>query len=297
MKKYAIILLTGLSLFIAASVFSFLALATPPLSTAREPDNKRQKTPVMLAHRWNQKIDIKGWWMSEKLDGVRGYWTGKEMISRSGNPFRVPKWFTGNFPSTPLDGELWIGRRQFSELVGIIRRKTPDTKWEKVRYLIFDAPQVQGGFEKRLDFARRWFRQHPNSYAEVLKQEICENEMHLQKKLREIESLGGEGLMLRKPDSPYTVGRSYDLLKVKTYKDAEAKVIKHLPGSGKHAGRLGALLVELPNGIQFAIGTGFSDQERENPPSVGSIITFKYYGFHNSGIPRFASFLRVREDL
>ena len=119
--------------------------------------------------------------------------------------------------------------------------------------------------------------------------------MHLRRKLAEIESLGGEWLMLRKPDSAYTVGRSYDLLKVKTFKDEEATVIKHLPGSGKHAGRLGALLVELPNGIQFAIGTGFTDQERENPPPVGSMITFKYYGFHESGIPRFASFLRVRE--
>ncbi len=101
--------------------------------------------------------------------------------------------------------------------------------------------------------------------------------------------------MLRKPNSPYTVGRSYDLLKVKTFEDAEATVIKHLPGSGKHAGRLGALFVELPNGIQFALGTGFSDEVRNNPPPVGSIITFKYYGFHKSGIPRFASFLRVRE--
>ena len=249
----------------------------------------------MLAQRWDQKVDIKGWWMSEKLDGVRGYWTGKELISRSGNLFSVPKWFTRNFPSTPLDGELWIGRRQFSVLIGIIRRKMPADEWEKVRYLIFDAPQAEGGFEKRLDFARRWFRQHPNSYTEVLKQQICENEMHLRRKLRAIESNGGEGVMLRKPNSPYTVGRSYDLLKVKTYKDAEAKVIKHLAGSGKHAGRLGALLVEQPNGIQFAIGTGFTDQERENPPPVGSIITFKYYGFHESGIPRFASFLRVRE--
>jgi DNA ligase-1 len=257
--------------------------------------NKPQKAPVMLAHRWDQKIDIKGWWMSEKLDGVRGYWTGKEMISRSGNLFSVPKWFTRNFPSTPLDGELWIGRRQFSVLVGIIRRKIPAAEWEKVRYLIFDAPQAEGGFEKRLDFARRWFRQHPNPYAEVLKQQICENEMHLRRKLAEIESLGGEGLMLRKPNSQYTVGRSYDLLKVKTFEDAEATVIKHLPGSGKHSGRLGALQVELPSGIQFAIGTGFTDQERENPPPVGSIITFKYYGFHESGVPRFASFLRVRE--
>ena len=270
-------------------------LPTPALSTSQKADNTPQKAPVMLAQRWDQKIDINGWWMSEKLDGVRGYWTGKEMISRSGNSFHIPAWFTKNFPSTALDGELWIGRRHFSELVGIIRRKIPAAEWEKVRYLIFDAPQAEGGFKKRLDFARRWFQQHPNPYCEVLKQQICENEMHLRRRLAEIESLGGEGVMLRKPNSPYTVGRSYDLLKVKTYKDEEAKVINHLPGSGKHAGRLGALMVELPNGIQFAIGTGFTDQERENPPPVGSIITFKYYEFHESGIPRFASFLRVRE--
>ena len=275
--------------------FSFFALATPALSTSPKADNTPQKAPVMLAQRWDQKIDIKGWWLSEKLDGVRGYWTGKEMISRSGNPFHIPTWFTKNFPSTPLDGELWIGRRKFSVLVGIIRRKIPAAEWEKVRYLIFDAPQAGGGFEKRLDFARRWFQQHPNPYTEVLKQQICENEMQLRRKLAEIESLGGEGVMLRKPNSPYTVGRSYDLLKVKTHKDEEAKVINHLPGSGKHAGRLGALIVELPNGIQFAIGTGFTDQERETPPPVGSIITFKYYGLHESGIPRFASFLRVWE--
>lgn len=101
--------------------------------------------------------------------------------------------------------------------------------------------------------------------------------------------------MLRKPNSSYEAGRSYNLLKVKTYEDAEATVIAHLPGKGKHSGRLGALLVKLPNGIQFAVGSGFSDLERENPPPIGSIITFKYYGYHKSGIPRFASFLRVRE--
>ncbi len=250
----------------------------------------------MLAHRWDQKVDIKGWWMSEKLDGVRGYWTGKELISRAGNPFHVPKWFTRNFPLTPLDGELWIGRQQFSELVSIVRRKNADTDWKKVRYFIFDAPQIEGSLEKRLDFARRWFREHPNPFAEVLKQQICESEEHLRRKLMEIESLGGEGMMLRRPDTPYTVGRSHDLLKVKTYEDTEATVIKHLPGSGRNAGRLGSLLVKLPNGIQFAIGTGFSDQERDNPPPVGSIITFRYYDFNKSGVPRFASFLRVREE-
>ena len=234
--------------------------------------------------------------MSEKLDGVRGYWTGSKLISRHGNLFHAPEWFTRNFPPTPLDGELWTEREQFQELASIVRRESAGTDWEKVHYFVFDAPEIEGGFEKRLDFVRRWFLEHPDLFAEVLEHQICESEEHLRKKLKEIESLGGEGMMLRKPCSPYTVGRSHDLLKVKTYEDAEATVIKHLPGSGKHTGRLGSILVELPNGIQFAIGTGFSDKERDNPPPIGCIVTFKYYGFYKSGIPKFASFLRIREE-
>ncbi|MBT6230095.1 MAG: DNA ligase, partial [Candidatus Scalindua sp.] len=281
MKKQTIVLL---SLFLTICIFQLSTLASK-LSSSHKSSNIQRKAPVMLAHQWDKKSDIKGWWMSEKLDGARGYWTGKELISRQGNIFHAPEWFTRNFPSTPLDGELWIGKQHFSELISIVRRKNADTEWKKVRYFVFDAPEIEGGFEKRLDFARRWFLEHPNLFTEVLEQQICSSKEHLQRKLLEIESLEGEGLMLRRPGSPYTVGRTHDLLKVKTFEDAEATVIKHLPGSGKHAGRLGSLLVELPNGIQFAIGTGFSDQERNNPPPVGSVITFKYCGFYKSGIP------------
>ncbi|MGR3293099.1 MAG: DNA ligase [Candidatus Scalindua sp.] len=296
MKKQTIIFLTELSFFLAVCILPLSTPANPLRPPSHQSSNIQKKAPVMLAHQWDQKIEIKGWWMSEKLDGVRGYWTGDKLISRQGNPFHAPEWFTRDFPSTPLDGELWTGREQFPELVSIVRRESAGTDWAKVHYFVFDAPGIEGGFEKRLDFARRWFLEHPSRFAEVLEHQICESEEHLRKKLTEIESLGGEGLMLRKPGSPYTVGRSHDLLKVKTYEDAEATVIKHLLGSGKHTGRLGSLLVELSDGIQFAIGTGFSNQERDNPPPIGSIITFKYYGFYKSGIPKFASFLRIREE-
>ena len=161
--------------------------------------------------------------------------------------------------------------------------------------MIFNVPKAEGEFTKRLDTGRRWFQEHPNPHAQVLKQEICQGKEHLFQRLAEIESKGGEGIMLRRPQSLYTVGRTHDLLKVKTFDDMEAIVVGHVPGKGKHEGRLGSLLVELPKGIRFAIGTGFSDKERENPPPVGSEITFKYQGFHKSGIPRFASFLRIRE--
>ncbi|KPA19065.1 DNA ligase [Candidatus Magnetomorum sp. HK-1] len=256
----------------------------------------KNKPHFMLAHTWNEKIDTNNWWMSEKLDGVRGYWTGKQLISRAGNTFHAPKWFIQNYPSVPLDGELWIGRNQFSELISIIKTKNAGKKWNKVRYVIFDAPQVNEGFEKRLAFAKNWFKHHPNPHVQFIQQEICLDQTHLRKKLKEIESKGGEGLILRKPGSPYITGRSYDLLKVKSFYDDEATVIQHFKGKGRNADRMGSMLVEIKNGIRFKIGTGFTDNERKNPPPVGSIITFKYYGLTKSGVPKFASFLRIREQ-
>ena len=256
-----------------------------------------EKAPVMLAHTWDGKSEVNGWWMSEKLDGMRGYWTGKEFISRSGHIIHAPPWFTINFPTTALDGELWMAREHFQALISIVRKKNAGDEWKKVRYFIFDAPLIQDGFEKRLKYANQWFNKHPNPYTEVLKQTLCKNQAHLQQTLTDIESRGGEGIMLRKSKSPYTIGRSKDLLKVKRFQDTEARVIEHLPGKGKYAGLLGSLLVELPNGIRFSIGSGFSDQERTSPPPIGSTITFKYQGFHSSGIPRFATFLRIREKI
>ncbi len=276
--------------------FLFFILCLCP-SLAAQAQSPPQKAPVMLAQTWQPHRDIRGWWMSEKLDGIRGYWTGKALISRSGNAFAVPAWFTQTFPPVPLDGELWSKRQNFSEISGTVRRKVPNDVWKTMRYMIFDAPQTSGGFEQRLAFARQWFEQHPTPHVTILKQEICQDATHLQRKLAEIEALGGEGLMLRRPQSPYTIGRSHDLLKVKSFQDTEAVVIQHRPGSGKHAGRLGALLVELPNGIQFSIGTGFTDAQRENPPPIGSTITFKYHSLTKSGVPRFASFLRIRDKL
>jgi DNA ligase-1 len=102
--------------------------------------------------------------------------------------------------------------------------------------------------------------------------------------------------MLHRGDSLYRAERNDDLLKVKTHEDAEARVLQHLPGQGRHAGRMGALLVETPEGVRFRLGTGFTDAQRERPPAVGEWVTFRFRGVNESGVPRFASFLRVRAD-
>ena len=254
--------------------------------------------PVMSPYVWEPGMDIRGWWMSEKYDGVRGYWTGSQLVSRAGGAFAAPPWFTANFPNTPLDGELWLGRGTFAELSSIVLDHVPnEAGWKRVRYLIFDAPQASGGFEARLDWARQWFDRHPNAHVAIVAHERCQDAEHLRQKLAAIEAQGGEGLILRRPQSPYTPGRSRDILKVKSYQDAEAVVVGYRPGKGRHTGRVGALLVELPNGVQFAIGTGLTDADRDQPPPIGSTITFKHQGLTKTGKPRFASFLRVRDGL
>lgn len=265
-------------------------------TTSPQEKTKNVTPVVMLARKWSAGMDVSGWLMSEKLDGVRAYWNGKDLLSRTGKIFSAPSWFTKNFPDTALDGELWLGRQRFSDTLGIVRRKLPHDGWEDVRYMIFEAPQGPGGFEERIGSARRWFLDHPSLYADVIDQKICRDEEHLLQRLKEIEAMNGEGIILRRPGSAYVAGRSHAMLKVKTFSEAEAVVLKHLPGSGKNKGRLGSVQVELPNGKRFAIGSGFSDEDRLDPPPIGCTITFKHYGYTNSGIPRFAVFKAIRKD-
>ena len=251
---------------------------------------------LLLAETWTPDAKVKGYWLSEKLDGVRAYWDGEHFWSRLGNRFFAPDWFTAGLPNLPLDGELWLGRKAFQRTVSIVRRQDASDHWRDLRFVIFDAPGCSGVFENRLAFVERRLAEHKPTFAEPLHHYRCRGVSHLQEELDRIESLGGEGLMLRQPGSRYEAGRSATLLKAKRFHDAEAQVIGHQPGSGRHKGRLGALAVVLPDGTEFAVGTGFSDAQREQPPAVGSTITFRYQELTDRGVPRFPSFVRVRQD-
>jgi DNA ligase-1 len=253
--------------------------------------------PLLLAERWDNVQDLTGWWMSEKLDGVRAYWDGKALISRLGNRFHAPDWFLDGLPDHPLDGELWIGRKAFQRTVGIVRRQDKTDLWKEVSYVIFDAPALDAAFEDRLAVIRDHAERHRLPHLRTHEHAICQGLDHLRGELARVEALGGEGLMVRQPGSRYESGRSSTLLKIKSFLDAEARVLEHLKGAGRHKGRLGALLVELPDGTRFSVGTGFSDAERESPPVIGSIITFRYQELSDGGVPRFPSYLGVRDDL
>src|SRR5262249_27094717 len=186
-------------------------------------------------------IDLAGWWMSEKLDGVRAYWNGQVFISRLGNAFHAPDWFVAGLPRDPLDGELWIARKSFPRTSGIVRRQDKTDLWRAGKSLVFDAPAVAGPFEERLGFVQDFLGRNRPAFAAAHPHERCRDLGHLQAELARVEALGGEGLMMRQPGSRYEVGRSYTLLKVKNFQEAEARVLEHLPGAGRHKGRLGAL--------------------------------------------------------
>nr|WP_044240733.1 DNA ligase [Chondromyces apiculatus] len=253
--------------------------------------------PILLANPWDNAQDLSGWWMSEKLDGVRAYWDGKDFISRLGNRYHAPAWFTQGLPDTPLDGELWGGRKRFQRTISIVRRQDKSDHWKEIRFVVFDAPALDAPFEDRIDHLRKLLAATAAPHADAHDHERCRDTAHLRAELSRVEALGGEGLMLRKPGSRYEAGRSSTLLKVKSFFDAEALVIEHQAGAGRHAGRMGALLVELPDGTRFSIGTGFSDKERQSPPPPGAIVTFRYQELTDAGVPRFPSYVAVRDDI
>ena len=255
-------------------------------------DSKLPQLP--LAHTYKQGIDLKDYWLSEKLDGVRAYWDGKQLVSKQGNIYHAPDWFIAGFPSQPLDGELWISRNSFERLMSIVRDDQPGDDWREVRYMAFDLPLQNVTFTDRISKLKSLLSRTDSPYLELVEQSRISNHEVLMKKLDEVVKTGGEGLMLHKGDSYYLTGRSHNLLKVKSYQDAEARVIGHLPGKGKYTGMLGALLVETENKKRFRLGTGFTDQQRREPPPIGSIVTYKYYGKTAKGLPRFTSFLRIR---
>ena len=266
----------------------------PPESRkpASEDGEEVSGPPLLLAQTWTNDVELQGWWMSEKLDGVRAYWDGKQFLSRQGNLFLAPEWFTAGLPETPLDGELWLDRKAFQRTVSIVRRQDRSEHWKELKYVVFDAPALATKFEERVAFLQETLTRLKSQFVTIHQQMLCAGIDHLRAELERLDALGAEGLMLREPGSKYEAGRSSTLLKVKKFHDSEARVVGHVAGAGRHRGRLGALEVELADGTQFKVGTGFSDQQRENPPPVGSLITFRYQELSDRGVPRFPSFIR-----
>ncbi|MDI1309785.1 MAG: DNA ligase [Methylotenera sp.] len=258
---------------------------------------KQNDSNVLLAQVYQRGIDVRQYLVSEKYDGVRAVWDGNKLHTRTGRVIAAPTWFTKGLPTTQLDGELWLGHGKFDALSGAVRKDVPiDEEWHGVSYMVFELPNATGTFNERAKRIVKIVKQANIPQLKAVKQYRINDEATLNKLLKQIVAQGGEGLMLHRADAAYITGRSDVLLKVKLLLDAEATVIAHTPGRGKYAGKLGALEVETPEGIRFKLGTGFSDVQRADPPKIGSTVTYTYRDITKTGKPRFASFLRVRNE-
>ncbi len=285
-----------LSLGLVSALFLWSVPASPLSAAENQP-------ALMLAKVYHPGLDLQDYWVSEKYDGMRGYWDGKQLLTRGGEPVFAPVWFTAAWPDVPMDGELWAGRGEFQQAVSTVRKLTPDdAAWRNIRFMVFDLPAYGGTFTERIPALKQLVQQIAQPWVQAVPQWKVASHQALRKQLTQHAKANAEGLMLHRGASLYRGGRSDDLLKVKTHEDAEARVVAHLAGQGKYAGLLGALLVEMPvelaghKPLRFKIGTGLSDAERKSPPPVGSIVTYRFRGLNESGIPRFASFMRIRSD-
>ena len=256
---------------------------------------KQIKPQLQHATKYRESIEINDYWVSEKLDGVRGYWTGKKLLTRSGNELNPPKWFIEHWPKATMGGELWSKRGQFEKISACIRRKNSNGLcWKTLKLMIFDLPHQPGDFTHRISLMNKLVQESSSDHLGIIEQKKVASNSHLTAWLTKVVNDNGEGLMLHLASANYHSGRTKNLLKLKKHQDAEAVVIVHLPGKGKYHGLLGAIKVKTPDGIVFKIGSGFSDFQRKHPPKIGSVITYKYIGKTQRGVPRFASFLRIR---
>lgn len=284
----------GLTVGLTAGLAAVVAAAGPVRAQAAA-DTTRMPWQPMLAKEADAGIDPQGFLVSEKLDGVRALWDGQRLWFRSGLPIVAPAAFLAQLPAAGLDGELWLGRAQFESLVGTVRRSTADEKaWSGVRFMAFDMPREPGPFAQRAAALAALGQRHHRPAFGVVPQRRVAAAAQLAAWLQQVVAAQGEGLMLHRADALWRSGRSDALLKLKPQADAEAQVVAHLPGLGRHAGRLGALRVRTAEGLEFKLGTGFSDAQREQPPELGSWVTYTYRGLTDAGVPRFAAFLRMR---
>lgn len=268
-----------------------LALVQPLYTFAAEPP------PILLAQTYRGQVDVSRYLISEKLDGVRALWNGKILSFRSGKEIQAPRWFLEGLPKQSLDGELWMGRGSFERLSGTVRRDSPDdAEWRQVRYMIFELPGASGSFRERAEVVRQIVRQARVPWLREIEQFSVVDRSALQTHFSKVVKAGGEGLMLHHADAEYQTGRSDVLLKMKPWDDAEAEVVGYKPGKGKYAGALGALRVRTPDGKEFYLGSGFTDEQRRNPPGIGTVVTYRYREFTANGLPRFATFLRLASN-
>ena len=248
-----------------------------------------------------------GMFMSEKYDGERAVWNGRELRSRTNKKIYAPEWFIQNFPKDyALDGELFTTRGGFQKTMSIVKKYEPiHSEWKYVSFKVFDIPNISEPYEQRYIKLKTIVDNicATMCHIDYVRQIKVTSKEEMNKMYKQVLEKGGEGLMLRSASMMYTPKRTKDLLKVKPIEDSEAIITNMTEGTGKDSGRMGALVVHLKNNVskKFKIGTGFTDALRQNfwnkkNSYIGKTVTFTHKGLTNAGKPRHAAYLRLRNN-
>lgn len=271
-----------------------LAVLIALSSEAHGKEQAKFADTVQLATDYNKAVDIQNYWQSEKLDGIRAIWDGSRLKTRNGKPIFAPDWFTRSLPKQHLEGELWAGRGNFHLVQKTVLDETPSpVAWQLIRYMLFDIPFSKKTYPERYLAMEKLVTRIDQPHVELIKHTPINSQQELLNNLDRVVAKQGEGIMLRNINHAYQGGRNSDLIKLKKHQDAEAIVVGYKLGKGKFSQVMGALLVQLPSGQQFYIGNGFSDEMRSNPPALGSKITYRFNGYTQNGVPKFARFVRM----
>ena len=295
---------------LAAFLNFALAAQSENISGAGVDTAKKAKFELLKLSEYKGQ-NVGGWVVSEKLDGVRAYWDGRNLLSRNGKIIAAPEGWSAHFPPFALDGELYTARSEFEKIQSTVMDKTPSvTAWSEIKFHVFDVPEASGGLLKRLSELEKFIAKNPQAgqNLKIIKQVKVKDNAEFESFAEAVIAKGGEGAVVREPNVPYERKRSKNALKYKKFKDAECEVTAINAGTGKYAGLMGSVTCkvlsaagsnsdeQIASGVKFKIGSGFSDRDRANPPKIGSIITYKYQNLTAKGLPRFPVFLRVRED-
>jgi DNA ligase-1 len=240
-------------------------------------------------------FDPTGWWMAEKDDGVRAEWDCVEFMSKADKHYYVPDELVEQMPPFKLSGEWYLGRGQFQETVSIVRNQRQDMEeWGRLKFMVFEMPTIEDyPFETRQHLLEERKHLFPD-FVHIIPWKECHHRDHMEVYFNWIIKNKGEGIVLSAPESLYEFKRSSNQWKRTPTFTAEATVEGYTPGTGKHEGRTGALLVNSA-GLRFKVGTGLSDAQREDPPKIGDIITYSYKGLTAAGKPRHPAFITVRD--
>lgn len=269
----------------------------------------------MLAHKFSEhahKIKFPCF-TQPKLDGIRCIAIVQEGVctlwSRTRKPItscphivqELEAAFEGR--DVYLDGELYNHQMKsdFEKIVSLVRQEKPAPGHEIVQYHVYDMA-VDMPYEARMEAIKLFFEIYEFESLKMVPTYEVNQESDVMDYFDKFVAQGYEGSMLRNAMSKYVNKRSYDLLKVKEFDDAEFQIVGIEEGRGKLAGHVGAFVCVTSDGKQFnAKAKGETSNLRkyfeDHDLWAGKLLTVQYQGLTGKEkVPRFPVGIRIREE-